>query len=321
MSSTQSMQSMQSPGGEILNMDTTDGLRERVEHCVGLVGESIGKGECILIHCKHGIHRSGSFMVLVLALIITLNDIYNGGEPHTEWLDAIEQAWTFWNRKRGLAYIDHKGHNYEQESWKAVHEYFEFLSESDAGGLAILLSRGIQRGCGSLRRTKEIINAIFNLMVPESKQSVKSQQSKRTRSRSPKTTIVLKPRAKTSAKARPRAKGSVGQEMDSTASSSRDGPAVPDVPAVPPPAPPGPPAARERGFLPGDWHCRKCGNHNQHWRGFCNGKSRTKPCREPRNANWRPGDWYCACGNFNWSTREYCNRDKCGLYRKWPQNP
>ena len=138
-------------------------------------------------------------MVLLLALMIVLWDVYNGTTPPRQWLDALEWAWRVWTRKRGLAYIEHRGHDYEDESWRAVHDYFEFLSESDASGLAILFSRGIQRGCGSLRRTKEIINAIFDLMLPESVQSVQSQQSQRTRSRSrPK--VSLKARSKVAAK-------------------------------------------------------------------------------------------------------------------------
>ena len=289
-------------------------------------------GERVLVHCKHGIHRSGSFMVLVLALVIVLRDIYHGTRHPCEWPDALEQAWNFWARKRGLADIEHHGHDYEQESWKAVHEYFEYLTESDAGGLAILLSRGIQRGCGSLRRTKGIIDAVFDLMSKESEQSVRpvqSQQSNRTRSRSrPRAILKSGPQVKASepqvkAKVRPKkVRGSIGEELPQAAASSHEVPAVPEVPPVPPPAPAEEaPGAHERGFLPGDWYCRKCGNHNQHWRGFCNGKSRTKPCREPRDASFRPGDWYCACGNFNWRYREYCNRDKCGLYRKWAQNP
>ena len=82
-------------GGEVLNMNLEHGRRERVETCLGLVGEAFGRGEAILVHCRHGIHRSGSFIVLVLALFILLHEIYNGISPHSEWCDALEQAWLF----------------------------------------------------------------------------------------------------------------------------------------------------------------------------------------------------------------------------------
>ena len=90
-------------GGEILNMDSMDGLRGRVETCLGLVGEAIGKGDNILVHCRHGIHRSGSFVVLVLALFLVLHDIYNGNGSHIKRDDALARAWYFWERCRYLA--------------------------------------------------------------------------------------------------------------------------------------------------------------------------------------------------------------------------
>ena len=317
-------------GGEILNMDDVDGLRGRVETCLGLVGEAIGKGDNILVHCKHGIHRSGSFVVLVLALFLVLHDVYNGNGPHTAWHDALAKAWHFWERRRDLASRSDHIHDYEAESWKAVDDYFGFLEESDAGGLAILLSRGIQRTCGNLR-TKAIVNEVAELMPVQSLQSIvnevpgqslqsersqKSQESEQTasrgRSRSP---VAVHRRPRPQAKVRPRSK------------------AVPAVPAVPsdppsppvlrarsklaprpPPVPP-PPAALEekKEFKPRDWICRKCGNLNWQFRGFCNGMSLTAACLEPRDCTFEPGDWYCICGNFNLRHRVRCNRSKCGL--------
>ena len=38
-------------------------------------------------------------------------------------------------------------------------------------------------------------------------------------------------------------------------------------------------------------------------------------CRNPRDANFRPGDWYCQCGNYNLYWRLFCNRGKCGMSR------
>ena len=69
-------------------------------------------------------------------------------------------------------------------------------------------------------------------------------------------------------------------------------------------------------LLPGDWICRKCGNHNFNKRGYCNGKPGGKPCQNPRDANYMPGDWYCKCGNFNYASKQRCNRNVCGLRRE-----
>ena len=144
-----------SPGGVILDMDSrrqpAESFRERVETCVRKIGESLGRGEAILIHCAHGIHRSGSFVVLILALFITLHDIYEDISPHTEWPHALEKAWGFWSTQRGLRLRSSHHHDYEQESWTAMQGFFGNLSESDDYGMAILLSRGLQQSTGTLR--------------------------------------------------------------------------------------------------------------------------------------------------------------------------
>ena len=168
-------------GGVILDMDNrrqpAESFRERVETCVRKIGESLGRGEAILIHCAHGIHRSGSFMVLILALFITLHDIYEGINSHTEWPHALEKAWEFWSTQRGLRLRSSHHHDYEQESWTAMQGFFGNLSESDGYGMAILLSRGHQQGTGTLSGTKQIINEVFNMMSVQSAQSLMSVQS------------------------------------------------------------------------------------------------------------------------------------------------
>ena len=46
--------------------------------------------------------------------------------------------------QQGLSGRSDARHDYEQESWKALSEYFGNLEESDTIRLAILLSRGTQ---------------------------------------------------------------------------------------------------------------------------------------------------------------------------------
>ena len=58
-------------------------------------------------------------------------------------------------------------------------------------------------------------------------------------------------------------------------------------------------------FLPGDWLCQECGNHNYKNKTDC-GNTHC-PTRTQK-----PGDWYCpACNNFNWSCRLFCNSRGC----------
>ena len=64
----------------------------------------------------------------------------------------------------------------------------------------------------------------------------------------------------------------------------------------------------------GDWICKKCGNLNFNRRGFCAG--RRGKCGQSRASSWKPGDWYCSCGNHNMAFRTHCNRTWCGLPRE-----
>ena len=58
-------------------------------------------------------------------------------------------------------------------------------------------------------------------------------------------------------------------------------------------------------FLPGDWLCNECGNHNYKNKKEC--ASTHCPTRTQK-----PGDWHSpACGNFNWSCRLLCNSSGC----------
>ena len=64
----------------------------------------------------------------------------------------------------------------------------------------------------------------------------------------------------------------------------------------------------------GDWICKACGNLNFNRRGFCGG--RRGACGQSRERNFKPGDWYCSCGNHNMAFRTHCSRTKCGLPRE-----
>ena len=56
---------------------------------------------------------------------------------------------------------------------------------------------------------------------------------------------------------------------------------------------------------PGDWECSRCRNHNFKFRGFCHNRG----CGTPRDHHFdvARGDWYCKCGNFNFSKHNECN--------------
>ena len=60
-------------------------------------------------------------------------------------------------------------------------------------------------------------------------------------------------------------------------------------------------------WMPDDWMCEVCGNHNFAWRTKCT--FRGCPSTGPKHLR---GDWICpTCGNHNYASREFCNRHRC----------
>jgi len=62
-------------------------------------------------------------------------------------------------------------------------------------------------------------------------------------------------------------------------------------------------------FRPGDWLCA-CGNHNYAIRTACGKCGKVKPGAVGGNlpGNFRPGDWMCKCGNHNYQSRTVCGK-------------
>ena len=62
---------------------------------------------------------------------------------------------------------------------------------------------------------------------------------------------------------------------------------------------------------PGDWFCRKCGNHNFARRWSCNNTHCT-------SMTVKPGDWECEkCGNHNYASRRWCNKKSCQAWKPY----
>ena len=54
--------------GEIIGLNSNDGrYKDRAEIALPRVAFALARGKNILVHCAHGVHRSGSFVVFFLA--------------------------------------------------------------------------------------------------------------------------------------------------------------------------------------------------------------------------------------------------------------
>jgi len=311
--------------GHILAIEVEEGRIERTQHLLKLCVASLAQGQGVLVHCKHGIHRTGSFITLLVTmlLVMSMRCSMSMTDMMPSWESSFNVAWEFWAARRGLEERVNCRHDFYQESWTAFQEYYgqtpvKMLEEIYAPVAAAFLE-----ACQRKRAAEKILQSIRRMLVPvelRAAPDVRGVGARHDTSRSPR---------RVQAKARP-SRRLPQPTRPSTPPPSRDVPEVPvarssssgsrswraenvvegEVSQMP-----------WRPFLTGDWRCMRCGNHNMHWRGYCFGQHGR--CRNPRDASFRPGDWYCQCGNYNLYWRTQCNRDKCGRSRTdgGEQNP
>ena len=326
--------------GDILDMNSIDGCyMERVRAALPKVAYALACGKAVLVHCAHGIHRTGSFVVFFMALMLRL--AYT--RENSNWDDWVALAWTFWSHRRDVESRNFGNHDLVQESWTAFQDYFGDLDREYLDMLALRMAQQIQRAFDRLTDADKFIRE-FRRIIVLSSDAPKVPEVKDVHE-------VLKgvmPQPK--CKARPKRDRDnidvpdvIEVESDSTQEEKKKkkvnvvlkpNPAAPPPPPPPPTIPaltPQPPSEPPRWsgssvvqgessempwrpFLKGDWRCRECNNHNMHWRGYCFGLHGR--CRATRDASFRNGDWYCQCGNFNLQRRTHCNRRKCGASRQ-----
>ena len=317
--------------GEVLALEEEDGRMERTQKSLELCAAFLAAGKRVLVHCQHGIHRTGNFITLLLAMLLMMSSRSStsssssstsssssmmSSRSSTSWEIAFERAWGFWAARRGLEGRWNQRHDYYQESWTAFDEYYGQAPLDVIEAMYTAMAEAFMEACSTDQQAQKALRSIRRVLVPVELRPAQDRGG-RDRSRSPRVSDV---RDVPDAKARPK---------PSTAAKA--------MPKRPPPPPPPPAPASDvhdvpevswraesvvegeesqmpwRPFLKGDWRCTRCGNHNMHWRGYCFGQHGR--CRNPRDANFRPGDWYCQCGNYNLYRRTHCNRGKCGRSR------
>ena len=331
--------------GEILAIEEEDDRRmERTERLLKLSAALLAQGQCVLVHCKHGIHRTGSFITLLLAMLLMMSLKASMSLTSTTptWEFVFEVAWNFWADQRGLQDRVNRKHDYYQESWTAFHEYYGQTSPDVLEEVYGAVVAAFMDACQHRRHAETIVRSIQRVLRPVQLRPahgsiqrelqpvqfrpagegcdvdegcyVRGDHDARDVSRSP--------RVKVPSKALPKKRPAPSSRPDVPDSSRPDVPDVPDASGSSSSSKTWRPDRIVEGevsqmpwrpFLAGDWRCTRCGNHNMHWRGYCFGQHGR--CRNPRDANFRPGDWYCQCGNLNLYYRTHCNRNKCGRSR------
>ena len=70
-------------------------------------------GEHVLVHCKHGLHRTGAVIVLVIALTLLFGEMFEQSGPSAlssvSWLDRLEEAFHIWSEERQLVQASVEG--------------------------------------------------------------------------------------------------------------------------------------------------------------------------------------------------------------------
>ena len=101
------------------HMDFNEELVDRVLEVLRDITDTIYSGGDVLVHCKHGLHRTGAIITLWIALSLATGDMCTQEEQQSErsvlsnkpWVERLEEAFEAWSRGRQLkqASIEGKG--------------------------------------------------------------------------------------------------------------------------------------------------------------------------------------------------------------------
>ena len=87
---------------------------ERHREALSLVTAAIDDDASVLVHCQKGLHRTGSFITLWVALRM------RGQGDTRPWLQVLSDAWECFRTKRQLRERSTGHRDYAAESWEAV---------------------------------------------------------------------------------------------------------------------------------------------------------------------------------------------------------
>ena len=81
-------------------------------------------GKHVLVHCQHGLHRTGSLITFWLVLGVVSQELVHDSDA---WREKLSESWQTWSRGRQLRQAkrdDRRERDYEGESWEAVMSFF-----------------------------------------------------------------------------------------------------------------------------------------------------------------------------------------------------
>ncbi len=281
----------------------------KVGEVVDEICKSLKRDEGVLVHCAHGVHRTGAVISLVLALILCVDD---NTRP---WLEILRSAWENFASNRKLAGIL-SNRDLRAESWVATSEYWSKYQKGPM--LPHLLSLESVQSLNSvpsrLPLQAKALPAKARLTPRPTKMTLTPWWSA-----TPAAATVRPVRSGVSVEAE------VQQDEEEEVFDEQhpEGLTLADIQVMQARSVSEPPAKRPRNsgpFMERDWRCRKCGNHNWSWRGYCNSRHHGV-CGDTRDEAFGVGDWYCWCGNWNFYWRTVCNRSKCQRHRSRAQQP
>ena len=277
----------------------------------------------VLIHCMHGLHRTGAFASLCQALRVWMNS-----SEQKLWSECLMHGWqTFCSgrklKERSVGAVKRNGRprNFAFESWRATTELY--------GALTLVQLRWLTESVASVESvasataalataTQDMAHQIFSnsRLSPSPPQRQQQQQKQAEEEEEEEKEDEEEEEEEEQKEEEHEDEEEKEEEEREQQEEDEEEEAGPQTKKSRESAAPweGPPWKIQRVDIKlGDWICHKCGNHNFNRRGYCNG--RHGGCKTPRDAGWKPGDWYCACGNWNLNWRGWCNRAKCNKSR------
>ena len=70
-------------------MTEREGLDERIGPMITKVAHALSLGKNVLVHSMHGIHRSGSFVVFLMSMMLRMAC----AQEQPDWDDIFDWAW------------------------------------------------------------------------------------------------------------------------------------------------------------------------------------------------------------------------------------